>query len=365
MAAPRGTTTAVALMARPTPEGNDDGPRIRLHPMKAPAHSALKRAAESAPRAVPFRARVAIRLGLTTALGLDRRPGEVPGQGSVCSSTARALAWARADAHLRLLLYDEHNHLAHALTLPPIRRGPPAIGGRRRRQIVEFTAHTDRLDQLTAGAGFPRGLEVLPADALRLLQSAGRALAAARARPAHEHPAVTTADAHRRRPGAELARWIQARDLTCRGIGCDRQAIGADLDHTLDWLHGGQSTADDLGALCESDHQFKHDPRSGWTVEQPHPGTFVWTAPTGRRHTKTPEPYDPPPQPLPPADGSPFTLPADVFAPPPRTPDPFTPRRNRHGDITDAARETADHLAGRHRAKQGEPPSRYDHDPDF
>ncbi|HEX4609133.1 MAG TPA: DUF222 domain-containing protein, partial [Urbifossiella sp.] len=298
-------------------------------------------------RAVPFTARVAIRLGLATALGLDRRPGEVPGQGSVCSSTARALAWDRADAHLRLLLYDEHHHLAHALTLPPIRHGPPTLGGRRRRHTVEFTAHTHHLDHLVTGAGFPRGIDTLPPDALRLLQRAEKALAAARARPAHQHPAVTTADAHRRRPGAELARWVQARDHTCRGMGCERQATGADLDHTLDWIHGGQTTADDLGVFCQGDHLFKHDPTNGWTVEQPHPGTFVWTAPTGRRHVITPEPYDPLPDPLPPADGAPLALPADLFAPAPRAPDPFTPRRNRHGHITEAARDTAEHLAAR------------------
>jgi hypothetical protein len=215
------------------------------------------------------------------------------------------------------------------------------------------------------GRGSPRGLEVLPADALRLLQRAGRALAATRARPAHEHPAVTTAHAHRRRPGAELARWVQARDRTCRGPGCDRQAIGADLDHTLDWIHGGQTTADDLGVLCEGDHLFKHDPAAGWTVTQPSPGRFEWIAPTGTRHVVTPEPYDPLPDPLPPADGSPFSLPSGLYSPAPRTQDPFTPRPNRHGHITDAARDTADHLAARHRTKQGQPPSRYDNDPDF
>jgi hypothetical protein len=300
-----------------------------------------------APRAVPFRARVAIRLGLATALGLDRRPGEVPGQGAVCSSTARALASARLDTHLRLLLYDEHNQLAHALTLSPIRHGPRNLDGRRRRHIVELTAHTHHLDQLSAGAGFPRGIDVLAPQALRLLERAGRALAAARARPAHEHPSVSTADANRRRPGAELARWVQARDLTCRGVGCDRQAVGADLDHTLDWNRSGQTTADDLGVFCESDHLFKHDPQSGWTVTQPTPGRFEWIAPTGARHVITPEAYDPLPDPVPRADGSPQSLPADLFTPAPRTPDPFTPRRNRHGHITDAAHETAEHLRRR------------------
>ncbi|HEY2221518.1 MAG TPA: HNH endonuclease signature motif containing protein, partial [Actinomycetospora sp.] len=314
--------------------------------------------------AVPFRARVAIRLGLRTVMGLDQRPGDIPGQGPVCSSTARALAWARTHTAWRLHLYDDHGQLEYLLTVRPPPRGSPG-DGRRRRHIVELTAHTRELDDLLTGTGIPLGLEVLDPGALTLLARAGQALAAARARPAHEHPALSRADAHRRRPGAELTRWVQARDRTCTCPGCTRQAIGADLDHTLDWLHGGQSTADDLGVLCEADHLFKHDPTTGWTVTQPHPGTFIWTAPTGRRHVITPERYDPLPDPLPPTDGSPFTLPPEIYTPAAGTPDPFTPRRNRHGHITHAARVTATHLAQRHRRKQGEPPSRYDHDPDF
>ncbi|HEY2190709.1 MAG TPA: HNH endonuclease signature motif containing protein, partial [Actinomycetospora sp.] len=317
--------------------------------------------------AVPFRARVAIRLGLRTVMGLDQRPGDIPGQGPVCSSTARALAWARTrtDTAWRLQLYDDHGHLEYLLTIRPPTRGSPPADRRRRRHIVELTAHTRELDDLLAGTGIPTGLEVLDPGALTLLTRAGQALAAARARPPEQHPALSRADAHRRRPGDELARWVQARDRTCRCPGCTRQATGTDLDHTLAWDDGGQTMADDLGVLCEADHLFKHDPTTGWTVTQPHPGTFVWTAPTGRRHVITPERYDPLPEPLPPTDGSPFTLPADIYAPPPHAPEPFTPRRTRDGRITRAARNTADAMAERHRTQQGEPPSPYDHDPDF
>ncbi|MCD2195739.1 hypothetical protein LQ327_20415 [Actinomycetospora endophytica] len=329
--------------------------------------AAVDGAGGSAPRAVPFRARTAIRLGLRTVLGLDRRPGEIPGQGTVCCSTARQLAWDRTDTTWRVHLYDDHGHLEYLLTVRPPSCGPPGAGGRRRRHVVELTAHTHELDDLAAGRGLG-GVGVgglIGADAITLLDRATRALAQARARPPEEHPAVTTADAHRRRPGAELARWVVARDRTCRGIGCDHQAVGADLDHTLAWDDGGLSTADDLGPLCQGDHLFKHDPDSGWTLEQPEPGVFVWTSPTGTHHTRTPEIYDPLPDPLPPTDGSPFTLPVDLYAPAPRAPAPYTPKRNRHGYITEPARRTADAMAARHREQEGEPPSRYDDDPDF
>ena len=319
------------------------------------------------PRAVSFRARVAIRLGLRTVLGLDQRPGEVPEHGSVCHSTALQLAWDHTDTESpwRLHLYDDHGHLEHLLTVRPPPTGSPDPHRRRRRRLVELTAHTRELDDLATGRA-PAALGgIIGADAITLLDRATRALAAARARPPEHHPARSTADAHKRRPGAELARWVIARDHTCRGIGCERHAVSADLDHTLAWDDGGQSTADDLGPLCEADHLVKHDPTSGWTLTQPEPGVFVWTAPTGTRHLKTPEPHDPLPDPLPPADGSPFTLPADFFLPAPRVPDAYTPTRNRHGYITEPALRTADAMAARDRERRGHPPSRYDHDPDF
>jgi hypothetical protein len=68
--------------------------------------------------------------------------------------------------------------------------------------------------------------------------------------------------------------------------------------------------------LCEADHLFKHDPTTGWTVTQPHPGTFIWTAPTGRRHVITPERYDPLPDPLPPPTAAPSPCPRRSTPPP-------------------------------------------------
>ncbi len=138
--------------------------------------------------------------------------------------------------------------------------------------------------------------------------------------------------------------------------------MGADLDHTLDWLHGGLSEADNLGPLCEPHHLLKHDPDSGWTLIQPMPGSFVWTSPTGTRHHVEAERHEEPPDPRPPADGT-MSIPDAVYQPPPRTPPPWTARRNRHGFLTDAARATATRLT---RATNPEGArSRYDDDPDF
>jgi hypothetical protein len=60
-----------------------------------------------------------------------------------------------------------------------------------------------------------------------------------------------------------------------------------------------------------------------------------------------------------------MNIPEIVFAPPPRQPSPWTPRRNQHGHLTDAARATAIRLTRAGRPHPQTPPSPYDHDPDF
>ena len=73
-------------------------------------------------------------------------------------------------------------------------------------------------------------------------------------------------------------------------------------------IDGGRTVAADLGPFCRSDHLFKHDPDTGWTVRQTRPGRFEWTSPTGRIHVKQSEPYRPLPHPVP-RTGPPPALP--------------------------------------------------------
>ena len=354
--------------ARPDDDDESDAPeRSDLDdPEEAPAEEAPTHAEA----AVPFVARVALRIGLLTVLGLDRRPGEIPGRGVVPSAVARAMAWARTDGPWRLLLHDPDGHLEHVLLMRPPHRGPPAIFGRRRHHVVEVTASTVQLDTLHAAltaAHFCRGTgpQVPPApaavgcavaavgvDVLGVLDRAARALHRARTQPAEDHPAFSTADAARRFPGAALRAWVQARDRTCRAPGCAADAVTCDLDHTLGWKNGGRTVAGDLGAFCRRDHVFKHDPATGWAVTQTRPGHFTWTAPTGRVHRIVPECYDPLPEPLAPADGSGASFPSELLDPPPPEPPPGSPRRNRHGLLTHAATTTSARL---HRRARGEP----------
>lgn len=229
---------------------------------------------------VAFRPRTVLRLELRTVLGLDRRPGEVPGRGMITNTAAVAMAWARAHARFRIRLYDDDGELEHVLSVHLPKTGPPPVGGRRRRHVVELTAHTRDLDALHAAVhSASRDAPALRADALRLLRRAARALTRERGRPPEEHPAHTQAEAGNRFPSARLRDWVQSRDQTCRAPGCSVDAVGCDTDHTLSVVDGGRTVAADLGPFCKGDHLFKHDPDTGWIVRQTRPGRFEWTSP--------------------------------------------------------------------------------------
>jgi hypothetical protein len=60
-------------------------------------------------------------------------------------------------------------------------------------------------------------------------------------------------------------------------------ATHTDIDHTIAHATGGRTSHGNLGLLCRHHHLLKHD--SGWTLEQPQPGRFIWTTPAGRTYT--------------------------------------------------------------------------------
>jgi hypothetical protein len=100
-------------------------------------------------------------------------------------------------------------------------------------------------------------------------------------------------------PPADLAEFIVARDRTCRFPTCSWPAEACDLDHVVPFADGGPTADDNLGPA----HRAHHNDHThhGWRVEQPEPGRFIWTAPTGHRYHVDPEvigPFlqDPPPE---------------------------------------------------------------------
>jgi hypothetical protein len=93
----------------------------------------------------------------------------------------------------------------------------------------------------------------------------------------------------RRRPTAQDAAFIKARDRTCRAPGCRVAAKHCDIDHTDDWASSKDSRRCNLACLCPMHHLFKH--LTGCDLIQIRPGILGWTTPLGQRHVTRPEPY--------------------------------------------------------------------------
>jgi Domain of unknown function (DUF222) len=86
------------------------------------------------------------------------------------------------------------------------------------------------------------------------------------------------------RPSPALRHLIEARDGGCVFPGCGRPASQCDLDHTVPYDRGGRTCLCNLAPLCRRHHEAKQAP--GWRLEQPTPGTLIWTTPTGRRYPR-------------------------------------------------------------------------------
>jgi hypothetical protein len=103
-----------------------------------------------------------------------------------------------------------------------------------------------------------------------------------------------------------LAERVQLLDKTCVHPYCNRPARSCDTDHIVAYDEDGppgQTSTDNLAALCRLHHRMKT--HGGWTYTMVEPGVFLWASPHGhsylRDHTGTadltPAPVEPPGQP--------------------------------------------------------------------
>ena len=90
-------------------------------------------------------------------------------------------------------------------------------------------------------------------------------------------------------PAPALRHVIKIRSRRCGFPGCRRAATRCDDDHTVPYHKGGKTCECNLHPLCRRHHQTKQAP--GWQLEQPEPGILIWTTPSKRQFTSTPEPY--------------------------------------------------------------------------
>jgi hypothetical protein len=77
-----------------------------------------------------------------------------------------------------------------------------------------------------------------------------------------------------------IRRVLQLRDRGCAFPGCthDRFLHGHHVKH---WLHGGETSADNLVLLCTHHHHLVHE--GGWSVEGSEHGAWQFVAPDGAR----------------------------------------------------------------------------------
>jgi hypothetical protein len=81
-------------------------------------------------------------------------------------------------------------------------------------------------------------------------------------------------------PPQALKDFLIARDRTCRFPGCSRSATLSDLDHAKSWDSGGETSTENLGALCRRHHKLKT--HYGWKVESFADGSCLWKSPAGK-----------------------------------------------------------------------------------
>ncbi len=159
----------------------------------------------------------------------------------------------RADAARDLLLYgtlDSESALADAVA--------------RVRPSVHVTVPVLTLIGESDAPGLLDGYGPIDADTARRL--AARAPSFTRILTHPVSGTVLDVDRRSYRPPADLERWLQVRDGTCRFPGCNRAARRSDIDHTLDWNDGERTAFDNLAHLCAAHHHLKHE--TSWSVRQ-------------------------------------------------------------------------------------------------
>jgi hypothetical protein len=92
------------------------------------------------------------------------------------------------------------------------------------------------------------------------------------------------------RPGADLDRFVRARERRCRQPGCrNRVPRGGELDHHMPWPEGPTS-AGNLTGICGNHHRGKHQ-APGWRYDLSSDGILTVRTPSELTASTAPAPY--------------------------------------------------------------------------
>jgi hypothetical protein len=221
----------------------------------------------------PFPALINLTIPAGTAFGWGTAPGEAGGWGLLDPDDTRRLTQAASrDPRTRwcvTLLGPDGTAVAHGCSrgqhpwVPPPPPAPP------------------RTSQAAARAGPDPGQAAALADLLRRLNVTLTPIAKGSCDHRNAEDRYT--------PSRKLGHLARARTATCPAPGCGAQACHNDLDHTLPYP-AGLTCECNIGPPCRRHHRCKQAP--GWTLDQPEPGVFRWTTPSGRVYTTRPTVYE-------------------------------------------------------------------------
>jgi len=245
-------------------DGPDDGP-----------------AAPAGPPA-PFPALINLTIPAGTAFGFGTAPGEADGWGLLDPDDTRRLLQA-ASRHPRTRwcftqLAPDGTAAAHGCGRGPHPWTPPRLDGP---GSTGPPGSPGTRDGPPSGEGPDPGQAAALADLLRRLNVTFTPIA----KGSCDHRNAED----RYRPSRKLGHLARARTATCPAPGCGAQACHNDLDHTVAYP-AGRTCECNIGPPCRRHHRCKQAP--GWTLEQPEPGLFRWTTPSGRVYTTRPTIYE-------------------------------------------------------------------------
>ena len=129
------------------------------------------------------------------------------------------------------------------------------------------------------------GVGPIPIETAREL--AGNASGWMRVLTHPETGAVVSVGRTRYRPPPELTKLVTWRADRCMGPGCGKPASQCQIDHTVAWSDGGETSVTNTAPLCQGHHTVKH--HGGWVIPHLGDGSLEWVSPHGRRYIVHPE----------------------------------------------------------------------------